>query len=85
MKMRATLSASQDTKIRYIEMPIDSQTPPNRSENQKRRSSDTILFVAATMSFSGCQDRANGPFHQENEKLLAENDAASQAASTHET
>jgi hypothetical protein len=50
---------------------------------QKRHGSDTILFVAATISFSACRDRANGPFSQENEKLLAENDAASQAASAH--
>jgi hypothetical protein len=52
-------------------------------KKQKRHSSDTILFVAATKSFSAFQDRANDLFHQTNEKLLAENDATSQAASAH--
>jgi hypothetical protein len=54
-------------------------------EKQKRRSSDTILFLAATASFSAYQDRANGHFYDENEKLLSENNAASQAASEHWT
>jgi hypothetical protein len=52
-------------------------------EKHERHSSDTILFLAATTSFSAYQDSANEHFHKENEKILTENDAASQAASAH--
>jgi len=65
--------------------PVNKISLHYKSWEAKSAHSDTILFLAAITSFSAYQDRTNGHFYKGNEKLLAENDAASQAPSAHLT